>query len=277
MPDFAMFGQSVVTSTIGIDSAFTQTQLVTASSTANTKGAWAEIDSSLAISLNGFVVNIVGNTVSVTTDFLMDIGVGSAGNEEVIIPNILFSVGAGLDLDFQKNFGTPLGVCAGVRVAARIQATAGSASCGVSLQAAATSFKMSTPYQEIIAFGANTGDSGGVQVDPGGTANTKGAWSEIVASTSEDVFGLCASIGVQANANQRVNRFQFDIAVGSSGNEEIIIPDTVTRVSAAEFAYAMTNFMPVSVPSGSRLAVRDQSSDTNATDRLLDFILYGLR
>lgn len=276
MADFPLFGDGIEVGEVGTVTATTQGTTLTASGTANTKGSYAELVASTSGAINGFTLNLGGFTIASTADFLLDLAIGAGGSEEVIIPNVLFSVGAGSDLDFYKSTSFPINIPAGSRVSARIQSTLLSSQISVSLNTIPSFFSSGPLFHSCIELGADTSDSGGLLVDPGSTANTKGSWVEFTSSLSEDIRGILVLQGQQANATQRVQRVLFDVAVGAGGSEEIILSEIFARVMADEQVGGMNSFVPVSVVVGSRLAIRSQNSDNNATDRLIDYVIYGL-
>jgi hypothetical protein len=126
-------------------------------------------------------------------------------------------------------------------------------------------------------MGAVPADSGGTEIDPGGTANVKGAWTQITASTAADLAALVMAVGHRGNGALRHEQLLFDVGVGAAGSEQVLVPDWVVSVSLSEtLTPPWTPVLPVSVPAGSRLAVRSQCSDPDASDRLMDVVLYGV-
>ncbi len=277
MSDFCLIGDNIELSNYGILSGSTDSIAVTANASANTLGSFAQIVASTGDDINGFWLTICSDTISVNSDYLLNLAIGSASNEEIIVPNILYSLSGGSDLDFLKKLFIPIEIPAGTRISAQIQSTTGSNVARVSIMAAPPFFTSPVMGQEVISIGENTGDSGGTQVDPGGTANTKGSYVQMTASLSDDIRAIMVLQGQQANTNQRNNRVHFDLAIGAGGSEEILIPDMVTRVSATEILNGMNDFVPIAIPAGTRIAIRSASSDNNSPDRLLDYVIYGLR
>ena len=84
-------------------------------------------------------------------------------------------------------------------------------------------------------------------------AHTKGAWSQIIASTSAEGSWLhvsCSAFNTAATNTASL----LDIAIGASGSEVAIISNVaVGGASATYFTF------PVQIPSGSRLSARIQS------------------
>lgn len=252
--------------------ATTQTISVGGSGVANTKGSYVELLASTSI--DAVMLELFLETQN-TLSGLLDLAVGAAASEQVIVSNLLVTGNA-------RKIGDrvllPLAVPAGSRIAARIQIIAASADAArVMLKLYGKSFLSSAPLGRMTTYGDDTSDSGGVSVDPGASANTKGAYSQIVASTTNEIRMLWVLFGNAGNTAMADARFAFDIAIGAGGSEQILIPDIYVRVEDdidAPISFVQGPF-ECHIPSGTRLAARSQCSITDATDRLLDVVLYG--
>jgi hypothetical protein len=237
----------------------------------NTKGNWVQLIASTPRQANGFWL-IVGAS-SGGSDDLIDIGIGPAGSEVVVISNLLFS--------FQRTsycIFVPLMLPAGVRVAARAQTYTSGNYPSVGLILNTPGFLPSSVLSRCTTYGANEADSGGVSVDPGITAHTKGAWTEIVAATTNPIKMLSAINGC-ASTNHTYNyQFLFDIGMGAAGSEIVVVPNLYFYVDADPFKFIPMTFGPfmVNIPAGSRLAIRMQSTGIADGVRLADFVLYGV-
>lgn len=242
----------------------------------NTKGVWAELIASTARVATGMQIDI---HVGGNGEFLIDIGIGAAGSEQVIIPNLHASRPTGGSRN-GRNYVFPCGLIpAGTRISARCQASDTPNSSQVLVHLLSGGFPLSGLIGAVIDdIGTNTADSGGTQVDPGATANTKGAYSQLVATSTRRYRGLMVFTGSQGNLAMADARWLVDIAIGAASSEKIIIPDIlfvsgsltdiITPGAAGPFL--------VDIPSGTRLAARAQSDTNDATDRLLDVMLYGV-
>lgn len=240
------------------------------SGAANTKGSWTELIASTPFECDALIVT----ANFAVTSCLLDIGVGAAGSETVLIPDILSS---SLLANLQTQIRFPVRVPAGARLAARCAAVAAAANVTTVVHLVRGGFDAQTPRNLVKAYGVDATDSGGTSIDPGGTANTKGAWTQVVASTTAAAKELIIAVGNQNNSTATAANFLFDIGVGAAASEEILIPNyrIVASVNETLIPGASPAF-PVSIPEGSRLAARSQSSTTDATDRLLDIVLYGI-
>jgi len=96
-----------------------------------------------------------------------------------------------------------------------------------------------------------------VSVSPNATANTKGEWVEVIASTSvaADVIRLIATGTGTSSAG---NGALFDVGVGSSGAETVLVANVAVAYHCGPIE------IPIAVAAGTRLAVRWQSSRTSA-------------
>ena len=276
MPDFPLSDGATTSSTLGGDLATSSGTIITASATPNTKGAYTELLSSTTAPIGGFSVAIQGEELTAPTDFLLDISVGGAGSEEVIVPDLLFSIGNSMDTGLLLTFEIPVSIPQGIRIAARMQASAASEAIACSIIAKATTFSSSGTGASMIAVGANTADSGGTQVDPGGTINTKGSYTEITASLGRTINGILLATGQQTNTANRRNKFLIDIAIGGSGSEEIIVSNYPMTATQQETTFLGRAVIPITIPVGTRISIRCQSADADSTDRLLDYVIYGV-
>ena len=268
MPDWPAGGGGSVAELGANVGASTGVQLTTGSP-AHTKGSWAEVTSSSPFTCSGFILTI--NFALAT--YLVDVGIGAAGSEQVLVENIHYS---GQTL-VPMSMYFPVRIPAGSRIAVRSQGSATGSVTSTTMYLINEGFQGPPGRNRVITYGAVTADSGGTSIDPGGTLHTKGSWVQITASTSAAHKGLAMVLGSQNNATMSGITFFYDIAVGASGSEQILVPNWRVTSSVNEtIAPRDTPFFPVDIPAGSRLAVRASSNNTDATDRLLDVVLYGL-
>lgn len=87
------------------------------------------------------------------------------------------------------------------------------------------------------------------------TANTKTAYTQLVASTSRQYEGLLVMLGYSSAAAW----WLFDIAIGAAGSEQVILPNLM-HTPRADYGGISTMFVPITVPAGVRVAVRAQAS-----------------
>lgn len=267
MADFPFDGNSILSDRGKIDPF--DSNVADFNSAVGSKSAWSELiastsENSIAMLL---VLRGPGNQGCV-----FDIGVGGAGSEVVVVPDQMVSESSqGGDRYTYRVF--PMSVASGSRVSARAQAITGTTQpVSAAIYLFSNDFDGTDAVSTMFAYGI-TG-ARGVQVDPGATINTKGAWFEIT-SSSDEIFFLSFVVGLGDNTAATTASFLFDIATGGAGSEVVIVENMLVKQRPSE----SDSYSPVplaqSIASGTRLSVRSQSTTNDATDRLFDVALYG--
>lgn len=98
--------------------------VIDAGGSANTKSSWTQLTASTAGPIQAISLSIdqAGDTARSLCGWLVDIGIGGAGSEQVVVPNLFLSAEATLDLVTPTAFGPlPVDIPSGTRVAARAQ------------------------------------------------------------------------------------------------------------------------------------------------------------
>lgn len=239
---------------------------------AHTKGSYVELTPASTVDCYGLRIAITQTSVSTTnTSALLDIAVGGAGSEVDVIPN----VGVG----YKASFGTAIGffpvfIPAGSRVSARVQGAEASKAITVVALPAARQIGSTRPSTKVVTMGADTATSKGVNVTVAST-NTKGSWSQIIASTAEPFTGLGVSMQGGADTTLATGFGLADIGIGSAGNEVVIVPNLAISFSVQEaVSHYEHGAFHVAIPAGSRLAARAAFDSTANT---IDVILHGIR
>jgi hypothetical protein len=173
----------------------------------------------------------------------------------------------------------PVSIPAGTRIAVRgQQAGSGTISFQTTLILGSGTLMAPSPLGVTRAYGALTASSDGAAIDPGGTANTKGAWTELVAATTEPIRWLNLAVGTDARNIGTLNDFTHvvDLGVGAGGSEVVVLPDVKFQGGQGlDMLSPPAIALPVNIPAGVRLAARSACSTNNATERLFDVAVYG--
>ena len=272
MGDWSAIGAGNRYSTEGEDSANTRGTLLANGGVANAKGNYTQIIASTPFDAQGFLLTAYANS---NQDCLLDVAVGAA-TEQVIVPNFLLS--------FCMNNPTgvyfPIPIPASTRVTMRTQSGYASQNQYGQITLLSQGFLPGAPLGRVEAWGADTTDSGGTSVDPGGTAHTKGLYSQLIASTAFDVRAVIIVIGGGGTRYRPTYRWLVDIAVGAA-TEQIILPDIGFGAEGASNFYGdiqpkTVGPLPVHIPAGTRVAARAQCNDLNAAYRVFDIAIYGI-
>jgi len=267
MADFPFDGNSIISDDGGQNSSNSGVQSFSAGN--GSKSAWSELISSTSADSISMLLVLRG---PIDQGCVFDIGIGAASSEVVIVADQMVSESS--QAGFRYTYRTfPMAIASGSRVAVRAQAViAGTPSVYVAIYLFANDFDGTDAVSTMFTYGI-TG-ARGTQVDPGGTVNTKGAWTEIVASSDALSF-LSFVVGLGDNTAAAEEDFLFDIATGGAGSEVVIVENLVVKSRPSE----SDSYSPVpltqSIANGTRLSVRSQSTTNDATDRLFDVALYG--
>lgn len=262
----------------GVVAASSRFTSVSNGGTANTKGSWVQLDASTTFDVDAVLVHLQADALSVIYSSLVDIGIGAAASEQVIVPDIQFSSDQWCGRAASPIL-LPCKIPAGSRIAARHACSDANIGIFIGVHLINTGMAaMYPPGGKIVNYGATAADSGGIGIDPGATANTKGSWTQITASTNEDLRGVVIMIGNQ-NISKGVDAVALiDIGIGAAASEQIIIPDYAigSDPNAELYLPLFSPILPCHIPAGSRIAARAQNSITTAGSRAFDVSILGV-
>ena len=137
----------------------------------HTKSLYSTIAASTAYDAAGIYIDIVAGVGSIRS--LIDIAVGTAGAEVVVIPNIFCPSPRALQLGFTVYF--PISIPAGSRIAARLQSSTvvpSSSNVGISVRLQGVGLNPSPPRSIVQAIGIlSSGQTGSTRYSGAPTAN----------------------------------------------------------------------------------------------------------
>jgi hypothetical protein len=240
----------------------------------NSYGAWTQLVASTAIDACWICIRIQP-TQTTSPRALTNIGVGSGGNEIAIFKDLYAS---GLTFGYSNiDYWLPCSIPAGTRISAQCCQSAAADANNITVILYDGSF---TPdgFSGVDSFGVTVGSCSVNDIDPGSSANVKGAWTQIIASTSRDYCGLIYATGQNSTDN-----FSFagpggiDVAIGGSGSEQVILADMgLCKVYSFAATSAYAHFVDVEIPAGTRIAARAQQGNTSSGTRVAGLALYGV-
>lgn len=225
----------------------------TASGTPHTKGTWTQIIAALDydVGMIGLITNTLTFLNGTVRGILMDVAIGSAGNEKIIAGDI--SIGGA---DSGATVWLPMFVPKGVRLSFRIQSSTASQTlvlmnppilipAGPHIRSAST----------CTTYGANTGTS-----LPTTVAADNAAWAtptEITASTTAPAHWAYLGIGVTTLVVGSASLY-YRIMVGAAASEKVVVPVAAHFISSTSEGWTPRNRQfayPVDIPTGSRVSV----------------------
>lgn len=256
----------------GVSTAASAGTAITAPGAINTKGAFTQLSASSPVDAAGILISASINGAAML-HVLVDIAVGAASSEQVIVADLHFNRISSNNMGMSPVF-LPIAIPAGSRISARYQSSDSSAVVNVSCVLVAGAINGPQAGGQCVTYGAVGGASKGTTVDPGATANTKGAFVEMVAATPFKTNFLTFGMLPDATVLGAVS-WLVDIAIGPSGSEQVVIPNVFMYGNQSIATSQMRVSLPFAIPAGSRVSMRAQCSST-ATGRALLFVLHAI-
>lgn len=111
---------------------------------------------------------------------------------------------------------------------------------------------------DAVSIGLNAGTTSATSISANASANVKGAWTQLSASTPIDAYGFWVYAGTHSTDNG--DDFLFDIALGAAAAEAAIVTNIWRPANDSACIY-----IPLHIPAGQRVSARCQSSTGGAT------------
>jgi hypothetical protein len=237
---------------------------VTTGAASNTKGSVAECIASLPFDVYWVVVGAHAyGAPAVASEGCLDIMIGAAGNEDVLIPDLLMGycgafAGAGKSA---KWWNFPLYVPAGARLSARAAGARVSTAFRVLIYARGGGLPLFRVGSRVTTYGVTVPN--GTSITPG-ASGAEGAWTQVVASTTSDHFALLPSFQPQADTTVNNRVLQVDLGIGAAAAEDEI-GSWWFNTDGNEFMDGPNPSLATfqDIPSGTRLAARASNSGAN--------------
>lgn len=101
-------------------------------------------------------------------------------------------------------------------------------------------------------------------ITPSTTANTKGSYTQLIASTTNPTNIVC--LNLRANPAQiNSKNWLVDIATGAAASEVVIIPNLDVGVYGQYGVINLQSCVPLRIPAGTRISARSQSNGSGGT------------
>ena len=244
--------------------------VVTASGTIHTKGSYTQLIAATTYDWHGFYLFTGGvATSAAATDMLLDIAIGAAASEQVILPNLLVGYSAttaagGMCWYF------PLFIPRGIRIAARCQALIASDTTRVTIWGVAGNSGLPSPlFTNCDAYGITLATSRGTSHTPGNTG-AESTDANIGATTTRPYGAVMLGVGQQATSITAI-AYHWELTIGGTTRAEWRTVNTT-----AEIIYGPYPGMPigVSIPTGTQLQVQAEASGTAQAHNVAFYCFY---
>lgn len=253
----------------------TYLSLTATSGSAGVKGAYTQVVASTPYDSSRLYL-LFANATAAQLFFLVDVATGPAASETVVVANVSVAV-TGTTPVIGQWVPIDVDIPAGTRLAVRSQSV--SATVGVTLSVMLESRPLAS-IANPVTYGADTSSSTGTNVDPGAVSSTKGSYVQFSASTSAriDAVALCFTITAQSQPIANYQAWNVDLATGAGGSETVVIGNV--RVDCSQTTDVIQPALirlPVSIPAGTRLAVRCDCNLNSSPQRLLRVTVIGMQ
>lgn len=214
---------------------------------------------------------------SAAASFLIDIAIGAASSEQIIINNLFHQIPAATTQYHAKSYLFPVRIPAGVRLSARCQSSTGSTTMDIAVQTISSPISAPPGMTLVETIGADTTNTRGTTLDTGATANTD-VIAQLTAATTQPYRWMCLAVGNRTDEAWGGERnFLIDIVTGAGGSEVEVIGDLLcTGAANVDHPTPGAFSFPVAIANGARVAARARCSNNTAGDRVLDIIAYGV-
>mgnify|MGYP001205208627 CR=1 FL=1 len=186
-------------------------------------------------------------------DSLADLSILSQSGTVDVVQNIYRSQPQFL----MNNTFWPITVPAGSSVGIRAQSANAPSQLWGSIHFTKGGLDALPPLSLSETWGAVPGTTLGTFVNSGGTAFTKGAWAQLVASSARHCRAVILNFQWRGNAGRGGSDFYLvDLGVGAAGSEAVVIPDIPVAERAGNVMPATHGPFYIEIPANSRVAIR---------------------
>lgn len=258
----------------GLNLATSGGTILTGATLIHTKTGYTPLCQSLEFNASGILVGLSLNAPGSTpVGTYVDVAVGAIGSEVVIINDLL--IGAVRAEESIHYIFDRLPIPAGSRLSARYQTGNTGTTSDIVLIPFLDDISDVLTLGRAVTYGLLPPTTAATTVDPGGTANTLGAWTAIVGSTIEPVRSMIIYHSQLANQALSTARFIIDIGVGAAGSEVVLFTYPMSEgVTSDMFVPRTVGPLHVSIPAGTRISARARCSINDASDRLFGMVIY---
>jgi hypothetical protein len=247
----------------------------TTAGTAHVKGSWSQAIAAAPFEVGGVMISGRGPDSNYTQ--LVDIGVGGAAAEQVIIPNAWFYQSVNIFSHTKNSPFFPVRIPKGTRIAVRGQGAQINANVPDTLTLIPVGgLRSHQPYTQAVAIGADTANSRGTGLTI--PASGTGTYAQLTASLSRSARMLMALVGNPSGLTDVA--FTVDIGIGAAAAEQVIVPglDITLRATGGgveQCPIQQFGPWPLLIPAGTRLAARANFVGGTGTQTVY-ILLYGM-
>ena len=239
-------------------------------------GTFVPLMTGTAVEGAGLMLSIADN--SAATRYMLHVGLGTGTPPE----NTGFIKAIHMAYPRANQAGQffyfPVHIPRGSRVSLGLQSATSGATLTVVGGVVGQGFGSPAPPSRVTTYGAAVNAASGTHINPGGTAHTE-VITTITNSTTAPMSTILIAIGQRANTTMTTARWLWRVLGGPSGSEVEIVPRFAIAANTTDDDIEPSVIGPIPIPplpSGSRLQIGAQCSINDATDRILEAVIYGI-
>lgn len=230
--------------------------ILTANTTAHTKGAWSQVIASTSADVSFLWVRASAFDADATNvASLIDLGTGASGSEVAFASNIAVGGASSVGSATLQSiiFGIPVKIASGTRIAARMQSVVTGGRTGrVEIFAFNPGDYAASPTT-VDVIGTDTATSQGTSF-----SGASGTWTQAIASTSQAYRAIGVVLSAHDATISNLSNAEFQVGVGASGSEVAFgtLRYNFNGNERLGIAAPFTFLFGRNIPAGSRLAVK---------------------
>lgn len=244
--------------------------VVTASGSIHTKGSYAQLIASTTYDWHGFwLYTINTGSSAAATDLLLDIAIGAASSEQIILPNWMAGWSPGAAAGAKALF-MPIFIPRGMRIAARCQALIASDTVNVLVFGNAGLSGLPCPlFTNCDVYGIDAATSSGVSHTPG-NSGAESAGANVGSTTSRQYGAVMIGVASQSSTTTAI-AYHWELTIGGT-----TMAEWLTQNTTAELVYGPFPPCPisVSVPAATQLQVQAEASGTAQAQDVAFYCFY---
>lgn len=237
-----------------------------------TKGSWVTLVSATDRDWYGFNLAVYGNATTyaaTNSNMLLDIGIGGAGSEVVLLPNYLVGGRVGnisAFLTLLSNYPPifiPLFIPKGSRIAARCAGANGGEVRGVSLAGVSGATVPTGIFSGCDTYGVTAAAVKGTNLSSNASANTFGTWTNIGSTTTRDYKGLLSSFQGPDSVTVNGRGYIFEAGYASTA---LLRSAWATTTGETTTQHVPDRLVVQNIPAGTQLQGRISCITASNTD-----------
>lgn len=243
---------------------------VTASGSTHTKGSYSQLISATTYDWHGFWLYAINTATSAAaTDVLLDVAIGAAASEQIILPNWMVGWSPAVTLGPRRMF-VRIFIPRGTRVAARCQALIASDVVNVLVFGCPGNSGLPGPlFSGCDAYGIDAATSSGTS-HTAGNSGAESTDANVGGTTSRPYGAVMLGVASQSTTTTAIG-YHWELTIGGTTHAEWYTCNTTGEVVAGPFPETPIG---VSIPSGTQLQIQGEASGTAQAQDVAFYCFY---